>query len=97
MTQEIFGPILPIIGYDTLDEAIEKIARFPDPLALYAFSSRPRVQRRLMEEVRFGGGCINDTLVHFASPWLPFGGRGNSGHGNYHGNSASRPSLISNR
>lgn len=85
MREEIFGPILPVIAYDSVDEAKDYIARTPDPLALYVFSKRKEFRDSIISELPFGGGCVNDTLVHFASPWLPFGGRGASGHGNYHG------------
>jgi aldehyde dehydrogenase (NAD+) len=85
MTEEIFGPILPVLEYESLEEAIAIIARNPKPLALYLFSDSSRVQRRIEDNVSFGGGCINDTIVHLATPYLPFGGVGTSGVGSYHG------------
>ncbi len=85
LSEEIFGPILPIIPYDSLDEAIELTRRHPDPLALYLFSKDRDNQERILAEVPFGGGAINDALIHFSNPELPFGGRGPSGTGSYHG------------
>jgi aldehyde dehydrogenase (NAD+) len=85
MQEEIFGPILPVISFDTLDEAIAIIRRNPDPLALYLFTSNPADERTIVERVSFGGGCINNAALHFLDPRLPFGGIGNSGLGAYHG------------
>lgn len=85
MEDEIFGPILPIISYVDVDEAINRINERPKPLALYLFTENPSVQEKVMHRVSFGGGCINDTLSHVASPHMPFGGVGASGTGAYHG------------
>ena len=85
MGEEIFGPILPVLTYRTLDEALAEIDARPHPLALYFFSSDRAAQRRVMEEARFGGGCVNDTIIHLATSNLPFGGVGESGMGGYHG------------
>lgn len=85
MKEEIFGPVLPVLSYENLDEAIELVARHPDPLALYFFSKNREHRERVMREIPFGGGAINDTLVQFSNPELPFGGRGASGTGRYHG------------
>jgi aldehyde dehydrogenase (NAD+) len=85
MQEEIFGPILPILTYENLDEAVARVRTLPQPLSMYLFSDDPAVQGKLVEELPFGGGCINDTLVHFANPHLPFGGVGSSGMGRYHG------------
>lgn len=85
MEDEIFGPILPIISYHDIDEAIAGILKRPKPLALYLFTSDKQVQEKVLQEVSFGGGCINDTITHVANPRLPFGGVGNSGIGGYHG------------
>ncbi|WP_339272183.1 aldehyde dehydrogenase [Paenibacillus sp. FSL W8-0426] len=85
MEDEIFGPILPIISYHDIDEAIAGILKLPKPLALYLFTSDKQVQKKVLQEVSFGGGCINDTITHVANPRLPFGGVGNSGIGGYHG------------
>jgi aldehyde dehydrogenase (NAD+) len=85
MKDEIFGPILPVIEYSHLSEVIESIRYHPKPLSLYLFSESTAVQQEILSNVSFGGGCINDTVYHFASPYLPFGGVGNSGIGAYHG------------
>ncbi|KGG80501.1 aldehyde dehydrogenase [Caloranaerobacter azorensis H53214] len=85
MQEEIFGPILPILMFEKLDEVIKIVNIHPKPLALYYFSNNKEKQGRVIREISFGGGCINDTIVHLATPYLPFGGVGNSGMGNYHG------------
>ncbi|HLR33814.1 MAG TPA: aldehyde dehydrogenase [Tissierellales bacterium] len=85
MEEEIFGPILPIIEYETLDEIIEKINNRPKPLALYFFSSNKEKSEKIINNISFGGGAINDTIMHLSSPYLPFGGVGPSGMGSYHG------------
>ena len=85
MQEEIFGPILPVIVYDTIDEAISKINGRPKPLALYLFTSDKATENLVLEKVSFGGGCINDTIIHLASHHMGFGGVGNSGMGSYHG------------
>lgn len=85
MQEEIFGPLLPLIPYKDLDWALSRIRERPKPLALYLFSQNRDVWRRIEKTVSFGGGCINDTLLHIASPHLPFGGVGESGMGRYHG------------
>lgn len=85
MKEEIFGPILPIIEYDSIDEVIDKINSRAKPLALYYFSSNKENQKKLLERTSFGGGCINDTIMHLTSPYMPFGGVGSSGMGSYHG------------
>lgn len=84
-TEEVFGPILPIYEYEHFDEALAFVAKRPDPLALYLFSSSRDAWEKVARAVRFGGGCLNDTLVHFANPHAPFGGIGASGMGAYHG------------
>ena len=85
MTEEIFGPILPVIEYNTLEEAIAFINSREKPLALYFFTKDDGNAERVLRETSSGGGCINDTIMHVASNKLPFGGVGNSGMGNYHG------------
>lgn len=85
MSEEIFGPVLPVIPWGTLEEAEAVIRRNPTPLALYVFSEDRKVQRHFTERVAFGGGCINHCLLHFADVNLPFGGVGTSGMGQYHG------------
>lgn len=85
MQEEIFGPMLPILTYDNLDEAIAKIRSRPKPLALYLFSKNKEVWERFEQTVSYGGGCINDCIVHLSTHALPFGGVGESGMGQYHG------------
>ncbi len=85
MQEEIFGPILPIIPVDTMIEAEDFIVAREKPLALYLFTKRKPVEQRFLQYVSFGGGCVNDTLMHIAEGELPFGGVGNSGMGQYHG------------
>lgn len=85
MQEEIFGPILPILTYQSLDEAIAFIHQRPKPLSLYLFGEDENATQRVINELSFGGGAINDTLMHLANPKLPFGGVGASGMGRYHG------------
>ncbi|NMA69820.1 MAG: aldehyde dehydrogenase family protein, partial [Desulfitobacterium sp.] len=85
MGDEIFGPILPIMEYEKLEEVIEGIHNHPKPLALYLFTENSGVADQVLKDVTFGGGCINDTIYHLVSPYLPFGGVGSSGVGSYHG------------
>lgn len=85
MQEEIFGPLLPIVAYDTLDDAIKFVNERPKPLALYFFSRNRANQERILRETSSGGVCINDVIFHFANPNLPFGGTGPSGMGKYHG------------
>jgi len=85
MQEEIFGPILPVLEYGDLTEAISFVNSRPRPLTLYAFSSRRDTFRRITAETCSGGATFNDTLLHLASPHLPFGGVGDSGYGRYHG------------
>ncbi len=85
MQEEIFGPLLPIITYDDFDEAIDIIQSKSKPLSLYLFSEDENTTHRVLNELSFGGGAINDTLMHLANPNLPFGGVGSSGIGQYHG------------
>lgn len=85
MQEEIFGPILPILSIDTIDDAYVFIKSLPKPLALYLFTNNKKIEKRFLKEVSFGGGCVNDTIIHLTSKNLPFGGVGNSGMGSYHG------------
>lgn len=85
MQEEIFGPVLPILEYDSLDEAITFIQKREKPLAFYIFSKDRKAIDKALSSVSFGGGCVNDTVVHLTAPELPFGGVGNSGMGSYHG------------
>jgi aldehyde dehydrogenase (NAD+) len=88
MQDEIFGPVLPVIEYEALDEVVSLVTSRPKPLALYLFTENKQVQNKIISEISFGGGCINDTLMHIATPYLPFGGVGESGIGTYHGESS---------
>lgn len=85
MQEEIFGPVLPFIAYDSIDEAIEFVRSRPHPLALYLFTEDKAVQKRVLNTVEFGGGCLNDTIMHIVTSAMPFGGVGASGMGGYHG------------
>ncbi|SDI96808.1 aldehyde dehydrogenase (NAD+) [Salimicrobium halophilum] len=85
MQEEIFGPVLPVIGYDELDDVIRTLSGKPKPLALYYFGESQKDQKLVTTTLSFGGGCINDTLYHIINPHLPFGGVGSSGMGSYHG------------
>lgn len=85
MQQEIFGPILPIIGFQSFEQIQQIIDRFEKPLALYVFSSENSFTDKVIQSFSFGGGVINDTMVHYADKNLPFGGVGHSGIGAYHG------------
>lgn len=85
MQEEIFGPILPLITYETIDEAEAFIKQYEKPLALYLFTKDKHLERRFMQHVSFGGGCVNDTIVHLSEPSMGFGGVGHSGMGCYHG------------
>jgi aldehyde dehydrogenase (NAD+) len=85
MKEEIFGPILPILTYETEDDIKNIISRYEKPLAFYIFSDNKSFAQKLIATYSFGGGCINDTVVHFSNKKLPFGGVGHSGIGAYHG------------
>ena len=85
MGEEIFGPILPVLTFGTLEEAIQTVEAHPHPLALYFFSENKTAQSQILNCCRFGGGCINDTIIHLATSAMPFGGVGESGMGGYHG------------
>ncbi len=85
MREEIFGPVLPVLTFDRVEEALEFVNSRPHPLALYLFSQDKRVQRLFLRRALFGGGCINDTIIHLATSRMAFGGVGSSGMGSYHG------------
>lgn len=85
MQEEIFGPIIPIIVYKSKSEIFEIIYKNKNPLALYLFTDDSSFEKEIIEKVSFGGGCVNDTIIHCTSEGLPFGGIGMSGLGNYHG------------
>ena len=90
MGEEIFGPLLPILTFDTLNEALDTVESHPHPLALYFFSEDKAAQKKVLDTCRFGGGCINDTLIHLATSEMGFGGFGESGMGAYHGEEGFR-------
>jgi len=85
MQEEIFGPILPVLTFDSIDYTIKEIKERERPLALYLFTKNKSIEKKVLSEISFGGGCINDTIVHLATNHLPFGGVGFSGMGKYHG------------
>lgn len=85
MQEEIFGPLMPVITWKSLDDVIRYIDSRPRPLAAYIFTEDGRIKEKLLSSLHFGGGCINDTIIHLASDKLPFGGVGESGMGHYHG------------
>ncbi|WP_088810017.1 MULTISPECIES: aldehyde dehydrogenase [Listeria] len=90
MREEIFGPILPLIRFAETEDAIRFIRERPKPLALYLFTASRKIERKFLFKTSSGGVCINDTLMHIATPYLPFGGVGDSGTGNYHGEASFR-------
>lgn len=99
MGEEIFGPIIPIIAYDDLDEILAKIKRMPKPLAFYTFTGSKEIEEKIVREMEYGNGAINDCLMQIANPRLEFGGVGNSGQGGYHGyfgfmNFSNRKSMV---
>lgn len=85
MQEEIFGPVLPVLTYDSLEEAICRINALPHPLALYIFTKNKKAAGEITSRCGFGGGCINDTIIHLATSEMGFGGFGESGMGSYHG------------
>jgi len=85
MQEEIFGPILPVIPYRSIKECIAYVNAHDKPLALYLFTRDSSIAARVLASCSFGGGCVNDTILHLGSPHLPFGGVGASGIGSYHG------------
>lgn len=85
MQEEIFGPILPIVIYDDLEHILQHLSALPHPLALYLFTENRNTAEKVINKISFGGGCINDTIIHLANNRLPFGGVGDSGIGSYHG------------
>jgi aldehyde dehydrogenase (NAD+) len=85
MKEEIFGPILPVLPFTTNEEALRIIAQNKNPLAFYVFTSSAVKEKDWLETVAFGGGCVNNASWHLTNPNLPFGGRGFSGMGQYHG------------
>lgn len=99
MGEEIFGPIIPIIAYDDFDKILAKIKRMPKPLAFYTFTNNKEIEEKIIREMEYGNGAINDCLMQIANPRLEFGGVGNSGQGGYHGyfgfmNFSNRKSMV---
>ena len=85
MQEEIFGPVMPVLTFDSLDEVIRNVNAMPHPLALYLFTSSRAAAKKVTARCGFGGGCINDTIIHLATTEMGFGGFGESGMGSYHG------------
>ena len=85
MQEEIFGPLLPVLSYDNLQDTLELLQKQPKPLAFYYFTQSKKRATHALRQVSFGGGCINDTIIHLSNPHLHFGGVGESGMGQYHG------------
>jgi aldehyde dehydrogenase (NAD+) len=85
MQEEIFGPLLPVLVYSDIQEAIKKIRQLPKPLSLYLFTDNKIIQKKIISDISFGGGAINNTIFQIVSHFMPFGGVGASGMGSYHG------------
>jgi aldehyde dehydrogenase (NAD+) len=85
MQDEIFGPVLPIIEFENFDEVYDIIERNPKPLATYLFTRDKKLVNEFLRKTQSGSACINETVMQIASPYLPYGGVGNSGMGRYHG------------
>lgn len=99
MGEEIFGPLIPIISYENLDEILSRIKKMPKPLAFYAYTQDKNIKEKILRGMEFGNGAINDSLMQIANPHLEFGGVGNSGMGGYHGyfgfmNFSNRKSIL---
>lgn len=90
MQEEIFGPVLPVLEFASLEEAEQFVRERSKPLALYLFTTDKRVEKRIIKNISYGGGCINDTIIHLATSRLGFGGVGGSGMGSYHGEESFR-------
>lgn len=85
MQEEIFGPLLPVLTFTSLDEVIQTLLDKEKPLALYLFTKNKKAEHKVLSTLSFGGGCINDTIIHLATSAMGFGGVGQSGMGSYHG------------
>lgn len=85
MGEEIFGPVFPLITYENIDEIISLLKEKPHPLALYVFTEDKSISDKVIRSLQYGGGCVNDTVIHLATSHMPFGGVGDSGMGGYHG------------
>lgn len=98
MSEEIFGPILPVLPFSSMQEALAFVRARPAPLALYLFTRDRDAARHIMADLAYGGGCVNDCVLHLANPRLPFGGVGQSGMGAYHGKAGfdcfTRPKSV---
>lgn len=94
MQEEIFGPLLPIITVSSMKEAYTFVKHRPKPLALYLFTSDARIEERFLGQLSFGGGCVNDTIIHLATSEMGFGGVGSSGMGSYHGRKSFETSAM---
>lgn len=94
MQEEIFGPVLPVLTFDSVEEVIHKVNSMAHPLALYIFAQDREVAEKVTASCGFGGGCINDVIIHLATSEMPFGGFGESGMGSYHGKRDLKPSPI---
>ena len=90
MQDEIFGPVLPVIPFTDLEAAIAQVKARPRPLSCYVFTKSAKTRERVLESISFGGGCVNDAVLHVSNPHLPFGGVGDSGIGAYHGEEGFR-------
>ena len=85
MQEEIFGPLLPVLTFERIEEAVSFVNKREKPLALYLFTKSAQNEKKVLKNTSCGGGCVNDVVVHLATPYMPFGGVGNSGMGSYHG------------
>ena len=85
MKEEIFGPLLPVLSYQNIEEVIHQLKNKGKPLSLYVFSNKKSFVNKILNELSFGSGAINDTIIHYGNPYIPFGGVGQSGYGAYHG------------
>ena len=85
MQEEIFGPVLPVLAFDLLDDAICEVKQREKPLSCYVFTANKQLKNKVLNELSFGGGAVNDAIMHIANNRLPFGGVGESGIGSYHG------------
>lgn len=88
MQEEIFAPLIPVLTFNDIDDIIKKINERPKPLSLYLFTKNKSIEKKVLNNVSFGGGCVNDTVIHLATPYMSFGGVGESGMGSYHGKSS---------
>ncbi len=90
MQEEIFGPLLPVLEYDNLDQTIEVLKTKPKPLSCYIFTDNQKIKNKILKELSFGGGAVNEALMHISNSNLPFGGVGQSGIGSYHSEAGFR-------